>query len=154
MSSDNPLDKQVNAFHRQMVDLIKKYQFRDRNETSCSGVSVSQCYVLEALDTHGPLTMNTLAEKMHLTVSTITRVIDQLVKKKYVTREEDVHDRRVRRVKLTEAGTEFHRESWKTVFESEKSILNNFPAEHRDMLIDFLEKLNEAVSQWRGGCKR
>ena len=147
------LDKQVERFHQQIVELIKKYQFRDRDQISCCGISVSQCYVLETLHSSGPLTVNQLAGKMYLSISTVTRVVDQLVKKNYVTREEDLHDRRVRVIALTEAGEAVFQESWKNVFESEKIILENFPPEHREILIEFLKKLNQAVTHWQSCCR-
>jgi len=96
-------DNQILQFHQQIVELIKKYQFRDRNQICCFGISVSQCYILETLHTHGPLTMNELAKKMYLKISTITRVVEQLVKKNYVKREEGLNDRRVRLINLTDS---------------------------------------------------
>ena len=147
-------DKQVESFHQQIVELIKKYQFRDRNQILGCGISVSQCYILETLYTHGALTVNELAKKMFLSISTVTRVVDQLVNKKYVTREESFEDRRVRLIKLTEAGEAVYQESWLNVFQSEKTILENFPPEHREMLIDFLKKLNQSVDNWQATCKR
>ncbi|MCG8606425.1 MarR family transcriptional regulator [bacterium] len=148
-----PLTNQVERFHRQIVELIKKYQFRDRGQISCCGISVSQCYVLETLNSHGPLTANELAEKMYLKISTVTRVVDQLVKKNYVTREEGDQDRRVRVIKLTRDGEAVFQESWRNVFQSEKTILENFPEQHRELLIDFLKKLNGAVDQWHACCR-
>jgi len=149
MEDQKVFETQVETFHRQIVELIKKYQFRDRNRISCCGMSVSQCYILEALSTHGSLTMNKLAEKMHLSVSTVTRVVEQLVIKGYVVREEGTNDRRTRLIKMTDAGKEAYKKSWKNVFESEKTILENFPEEHREMLIEFLKKLNVAVDKWQ-----
>lgn len=151
--SDPIFDKQVESFHEQIVELIKRYQFRDRDRILCHGISVSQCYVLETLHSNGTLTVNELANKMYLSISTITRVIDQLVRKEYVTRQEDPTDRRVRVLKLTEAGKEIFQKSWGTVFESEKQILENFPPENREMLIDFLQKLNVAVESWQNSCQ-
>jgi DNA-binding MarR family transcriptional regulator len=149
-----PLTNQVERFHRQIVELIKKYQFRDRDRISCCGISVSQCYALETLNAHGPLTANELAEKMFLKISTVTRVVDQLVKKNYVTREAGDQDRRVRVIKLTRDGETVFQETWNNVFESEKTILQNFPEQHREMLIDFLKKLNGAVDHWQACCRQ
>lgn len=140
---------QVERFHREMVELIKKYQFRDRTQMTCCGISVSQCYVLETLQHAGALTMNELAVRMHLTVSTVTRVVDQLVTKKLVTRREDERDRRYRLVDLTPGGRTVFERSWKTVFESEKAILQGFPAGQRESLIRLLRELNQAVDRWR-----
>lgn len=150
----NPIfDKQVENFHQQIIELIKRYQFRDRDRIQCHGISVSQCYVLEALHSHDTLSVNELANKMYLSISTITRVVDQLVKKRYVTRQEDTTDRRVRVLRLTKAGEDIFRKSWDNVFESEKKILENFPPENREMLIDFLHQLNQAVESWQSSCQ-
>lgn len=154
MAHSQEVKKQVEQFHREMVELIKKYQFRDRNEMTCCGMSVSQCYVLETLHRCGPLTMNALAEKMYLKISTMTRVVEQLVIKKYVTRVEDVKDRRFRHIQLTKEGEAAFDASWKNVFASEKTILENFPEAQRDMLIQLLKQLNRAVEDWRSCCSR
>lgn len=147
------LDKQVAEFHEQIVDLVKKYQFRDRDQVLNCGISVSQCYILETLHTHGALTVGEIAKKMYLSISTVTRVVDQLVKKKYVIREEGTKDRRIHLTRLTPAGVKIYQQSWQNIFQSEKVILENFEPENRAMLIDFLKKLNAAVQQWQNQCK-
>ena len=146
-------DNQILQFHQQIVELIKKYQFRDRNQICCFGISVSQCYILETLHTHGPLTMNELAKKMYLKISTITRVVEQLVKKNYARREEGLNDRRVRLIKLTNEGKTIYKKAWENIFESEKVILKSIPSEHKAVLIDVLRKLNQAVSSWQSCCE-
>ncbi|MFC2134752.1 MarR family winged helix-turn-helix transcriptional regulator [Bacteroidota bacterium] len=146
--------QQVEGFHNEIVELIKKYQFRDRNEMVCCGVSVSQCYVLETLHRNGPMPMQKLAKKMHLSISTITRVVEPLVKQKFISREEDPGDHRVRVMKLTKAGEQIFLQTWNKVFESEKIILENFPEEHRDMLVEFLKKLNQAFGNWQECCSK
>jgi DNA-binding MarR family transcriptional regulator len=153
MNDQETFNKQVENFHRQIIELVKKYQFRDRDQILCYGISVSQCYILETLHTCGALTVNELARKMYLSTSTITRVVDQLVKKGYVSRREDKEDRRIRLIKLTAAGEALYQESWQNIFQSEKTILENFPPENRDMLIDFLRKLNQAVENWQTYCR-
>ena len=145
-------DKQVDAFHHEMVDLIKKYQFRDRSQMTCCGVSVSQCYILETLHRFGPLSMNQLSKKMYIEISTVTRVVEELVKKGYATREEDAKDRRIRLITITDAGEVVYQESWKAVFESERQILDSFQEKERDVLIRFLRRLNQAAEEWRSCC--
>lgn len=145
------LNTQVKKFHEQIVTLVKKYQFRDRNQIICCGVSVSQCYILEALQ-DGGLAMNELADKMHLQISTVTRVVEQLVQKGFVVREEDSDDRRKRTITLTESGKMMYQSIWQNIYKSESMILQQFPEEHRPMLIDFLKKLNQAVDHWQSCC--
>jgi len=150
MSVDSSL---VKRFHSEMIDLIKKYQFRDRNEMASCGMSVSQCYIMETLNRFGPLTMQQLADKMHLSISTMTRVIEPLVVQKFISRESDSNDQRVRIVQLTKSGNEMFFNSWQSIMESEKTILASFSEEHREMLVEFLQKLNKAFGNWkpRGG---
>jgi DNA-binding MarR family transcriptional regulator len=105
------------------------------------------------LSTYGALTMNELAEKMYLSISTVTRVVEELVKKGYVQREEDPADRRIRVIDLTDEGKAVFETCWRNVFESEKAILLNFPAQQRDMLINFLTQLNQAVNEWQSCCE-
>ncbi len=155
MPGKKNIDRLVREFHQEMVALVKKYQFRDRNQMTACGISVSQCYVLETLHRDGSLNMNQLADKMHLKISTVTRVVEQLVKHNYVVREEDENDRRVRLIHMTTQGEEIFQRSWQAVFASEKKILENFPAEQRELLIALLRRLNSAVTEWQsGGCCR
>jgi MarR family 2-MHQ and catechol resistance regulon transcriptional repressor len=143
----------VEEFHSSIIELIKKYQFRDRNEITNFGISVSQCYVLETLHFHGDMTMKKLAEQMHLTISTITRIVDQLEGKKFVKRKQHTEDSRVRMIKLTSKGEKVFLKSWANVFESEKKIFENIKPEHRKVLLSLLKDLNNSVDQWRGTCK-
>jgi DNA-binding MarR family transcriptional regulator len=139
----------VRRFHGEMVELIKKYQFRDRNEMVPSGMSVSQCYILETLHRFGPLPMQHLADKMHLSISTVTRVIAPLVAKQLVLREASPRDGRVRVATLTPKGSTLVIASWNSVLVSERSILESFPEDRREMLVELLHKLNLAFGNWK-----
>src|SRR5574341_634957 len=100
------LERAAERLHRATKELIKRYQFRDRNQICCHGLSVSQCYVLDALAEEGDLTMQRLAQRMGLAVSTMTRVVGQLVRRGYVRRRPDPVGRRVVHVTLTPRGRE------------------------------------------------
>ncbi|MEE8290017.1 MAG: helix-turn-helix domain-containing protein, partial [Candidatus Tectomicrobia bacterium] len=78
------LPQQAQQLHKAVTTLVKKYQFRDRNDICCHGISVSQCYTLQALEEYGVLTMQVLADELQLAVSTVTRIVDQLVNKQLV----------------------------------------------------------------------
>ncbi|MBX7152706.1 MarR family transcriptional regulator [bacterium] len=139
----------VQQFHREIVELIKKYQFRDRNEMVGHGLTVSQCYILETLNQHGALEMQQLADKMHLSISTVTRAVEPLVVQKLVDRIVDPNDNRVRVIAMTERGQTLFEKHWEGVLKAEKTILESFPEESREMLIDFLRKLNAAFGNWQ-----
>jgi len=68
------------------------------------GISDTDFRVLEALLHKGPLPVNTIGPKVHLTPGSISVAVDRLLEKELVTRVESPHDRRVRIVALTKAG--------------------------------------------------
>jgi DNA-binding MarR family transcriptional regulator len=73
-----------------------------------SGLSLTQCKVLLELGGLGqpthPWQVSDLAELFGVSVPSMSRAIDALVKKKLATRVEDPDDRRVRRVEITAKG--------------------------------------------------
>lgn len=48
------IDADAEALHTAVADLVRVYQFRDRDRICCHDISVTQCYALEALVEHGP----------------------------------------------------------------------------------------------------
>jgi DNA-binding MarR family transcriptional regulator len=150
-NTPNRTTEQARRLHRAVTDLVRRYQFRDRNEICCFGISVSQCYALEALAQAGTLTMGALASCMQLSVSTMTRVVDQLVARGLVQRGVDAEDRRVCCVEPTSKGRKLLAGISAELLESERAILDKLPAEHRKSVIHALEELSRAVDEWRGG---
>jgi MarR family transcriptional regulator, 2-MHQ and catechol-resistance regulon repressor len=69
-----------------------------------TGISHTDFRVLEALLHKGPLPVNTIGPKVHLTPGSISVAVDRLLEKGLVSRAESPGDRRVRIVALTKAG--------------------------------------------------
>lgn len=140
---------QAAQLHRAVNTLVKKYQFRDRNDICCYGISVAQCYALEAIGEHSTLTMQALAEQLHLAVSTVTRTIDHLVEKQLVERQSSARDRRVCCVCLTAAGAQLLQTIHADLLAREEAILQRLPAASRDHVIWAIEELSRAIDAWR-----
>lgn len=68
------------------------------------GIGFSDFAVLEALLHKGPMPVNTLGGKVHLTSGSITTLVDRLEAKGLLERRGDPDDRRARIVHLTAAG--------------------------------------------------
>ncbi|MBI3609648.1 MAG: MarR family transcriptional regulator [Nitrospirae bacterium] len=92
------------VLYRALSDLARRYQFRNRDEVCCYGLTVSQCYALQALSEKGVLASSELASGLGLDLSTTTRLVDQLVRKKLVVRHRGIKDARIREIEITEAG--------------------------------------------------
>jgi MarR family 2-MHQ and catechol resistance regulon transcriptional repressor len=69
-----------------------------------TGISDTDFRVLEVLLHKGPLPVNTIGPKVHLTPGSISVAVDRLLEKGLVSRAESSDDRRVRIVALTESG--------------------------------------------------
>jgi len=72
-----------------------------------SGLSMTQCKALLELGGMGaeePCQVSDLAETLGVSVPSMSRAVDSLVKARLATRVEDVEDRRVRRIAITERG--------------------------------------------------
>ena len=69
-----------------------------------TGISDTDFRVLEALLHKGPLPVNTIGPKVHLTPGSISVAVDRLLEKGLVSRVENPDDRRVRIVALTKTG--------------------------------------------------
>ena len=78
------LDRDAAALQAAVAELVRVYQFRDRDRICCHDISVTQCYALETLVEHGPMRLSALAERLFLDKSTTSRVVGALVKKGYV----------------------------------------------------------------------
>ena len=132
-------------------DLVRAYQFRDRNEICCHGVTVSQCYTLEALDRQGPMTMSELGNFLFLDISTVSRVIDQLEDAGHVVRIEDADDGRITRVQLTRKGQGIQARIEKSLRDDYKCILEVIPTRSRDDVVRAVTLLLEGFTS-RGCC--
>jgi MarR family transcriptional regulator, 2-MHQ and catechol-resistance regulon repressor len=86
---------------RKAYEAAHEYLYRGIEET---GISDTDFRVLEALLHKGPLPVNTIGPKVHLTPGSISVAVDRLLEKGLVSRAESPDDRRVRIVALTKAG--------------------------------------------------
>ena len=143
------LNEQARDLEAVMAELVKKYQFRDRNETVAYGLSVSQAYALRALHERGPLAMGELASELRLSVSTLTRVVDQLVRKGLVDREREGEDRRICRARLTDRGAHLWGRIQDELVESDCEVLRGISAREREVVIRVVRDLSRAVDRWR-----
>jgi MarR family transcriptional regulator, 2-MHQ and catechol-resistance regulon repressor len=86
---------------RKAYEAAHEYLYRGIEET---GISDTDFRVLEALLHKGPLPVNTIGPKVHLTPGSISVAVDRLLEKGLVSRAESPDDRRVRIVALTKTG--------------------------------------------------
>lgn len=72
---------------------------------SAAGLTMPQIVAMHILQ-HGEQSVGSLTERLRLSPSATSHLVDQLVKKGFVDRREDPADRRQKRIEITAAGTD------------------------------------------------
>ena len=88
------LDRDAVALHEAVADLVRVYQFRDRDRICCHDISVTQCHALETLVEHGPLRLGDLTQRLFLDKSTTSRIVAGMKRHGLVEWSRPEHDRR------------------------------------------------------------
>jgi DNA-binding MarR family transcriptional regulator len=146
-TSDPALERDARALYGAMSDLIRVYQFRDRDRICCHDISVSQCYALEAVVRQGGMTLNDLAAHLYLDKSTASRVVDSLERKEYVTRAPHPSDRRAVLLEPTPAGRDLYRRIEDDILAEEKTLLAGFDPEIRRAMTHLIARLARAAAE-------
>lgn len=146
------LDRDAVDLQTAVAELVRVYQFRDRDRICCHDISVTQCYALETLVEYGPMRSSTLAERLFLDKSTTSRVAATLVKKGYVEQRADDVDGRATALQVTAAGRTLHKRITKDLVEQQKHLLQDLDPEVRDAVVQVIRGLTRAAdSRFRSG---
>lgn len=132
--------------------MVRVFQLFERDQIKTFGFTISQCYcMLELLKSDG-LTMNELSEKMNLNTSTMTRIVDKLVRDKYIVRERLEEDRRIVVAKLTDKGKEASLKLNKGISEYYEKIIKNLPKGRVEEVLDSVSLLLNAFEKANPNC--
>ncbi len=131
---------------RELTDLILQltHQITKRESEILQNwdieLTLPEFKVIQFLDRRGPCIMREIADHLGMAVSTMTGIIDRMVKKELVTRERPEDDRRIVKVELAERGRqaeEWHMSEHKRIT---KAILERLNKEDQDALLDIMKK--------------
>jgi MarR family transcriptional regulator, 2-MHQ and catechol-resistance regulon repressor len=134
------------AVFEALSDLARRYQFRNRDEVCCYGITVSQCYALQVLSRQKTVTATELALHLGLDLSSTTRVVDQLVKKKLAMRRRGLQDARVREIQITDAGTRMVSRVEEDFAKVMSEALADFPPAVQAAVPDVLRQLTAVLN--------
>ena len=140
------VERDTEAFYEALSELIRVYEFRDRDRICCYDISVSQCYALEAVVRGEELTLNDLAARLYLDKSTASRVVDALERKGYVERQPHPEDRRSLLLRPTPAGREMEQRIRRDILAEEQALLADFDPEIRQAMTQLIRRLARAAA--------
>lgn len=151
-ATDSTLERDTRDLYEALTDLVRVYQFRDRNLICCHDISVTQCYALDALVRAGTMALGSLATTLMLDKSTTSRVVDALDRKGFVKRTVHPDDARVVRLTATIRGRNLHQTIRRELLEEERAVIGDLPADVRRATVDVVRKLASLAAQRRGCC--
>lgn len=158
VTSDPALAQDTEELYDALEDLLRVYQFRDRDRICCFDISVSQCYALEGLVRRGGMTLNDLAAFLYIDKSTASRVVDALERKGYVARLPHPQDRRAVLLEATPSGRELEERIRESILAEERQLLADFTPEVRQAMTQLIRRLaraaSAAVEASNGSCCR
>jgi MarR family transcriptional regulator, 2-MHQ and catechol-resistance regulon repressor len=132
VSKGTDLQRDAAQLQAAVSELVRVYQFRDRDRICCHDISVTQCYALEMLVEHGPMRLGGLVERLFLDKSTTSRVVSSLVKKGYVEQRPDADDGRATALHVTASGRRLYRRITDDLVEQQKQLLEDLDPEVRE----------------------
>lgn len=128
-----------------MSRFFQKIMILDRAEKLCQGVTLSQAYAIGTIQRREILTMNELSQELGLAISTLTRIIDVMVRNEIVCRYHSEQDRRKVNICLTEKGKQLAanleicgQKFWSKIFDQ-------IPDEKKKEVTDNLNLLLKAI---------
>ena len=140
------LERDAAALQRVLTDLIRVYQFRDRDAICCHDISMGQGHGLERLAERGPMTLNDFAASLFLEKSSASRLADGLEKKGYIRRKPRVDDARYVQLELTKRGRTLHDRIERDLLEERALVLADLTSEERKLVIESIARLSGAAS--------
>ena len=144
------LEVDATSLHEALTELVRVYQFRDRDRICCHDISVTQCYALEALLRRGPSGLNELAAELYLDKSTASRVVAALQRKKYVSRSAHPADGRAIVLIVTPAGRRLYDRIRADLIAETQGLLEDFEPEVREGAARLIRRLARAAAARSG----
>ncbi len=127
--------------------MVRTFQMLERRQIRVHGFTSSQCYILLEIYKHQTLSINEISEKMRLEISTITRIMNNLVRDELINRKRSIYDKRVVEAALTEKGKEVAQQLQKSIVNYYKDVISNLPRGHVREVMGAVELLVTALEK-------
>lgn len=132
--------------------MVRNFQLMEKNHIKPLGFTMTQSYCLIEILDHENLTMLELSERMKLNSSTMTRIVDKLVRDQYIRRDRSQSDRRIVIVNLTDKGLEAALQVKKVITDYYKHITYTLPKGSVEDILDSVSKLMDSFEESYPGC--
>jgi len=137
----------INELLVQLFNDVLQIEEQSLKSGVLSDISITEIHTIEAIGMYNERTMSEIAQKLKITVSTLTTAINKLIKKGYVERERIEEDRRVVLVKLTKRGKLAFRLHQRFHREMINNAIDGLSLDEEEILISSLNKINDFFTE-------
>ncbi len=144
-SDDKSLEADAAEVFDVMTELLRIYQFRDRERANAYGVTVTQSYALGVIVARGEVTAKELAYELALDKSTVSRLVDTMVENGLVERVSHPDDARSVLLRATPLGRRLRAAGKRDIVRENAEALRGLTAAERASFIDTLKRFTDAA---------
>ncbi|AGH82200.1 MarR family transcriptional regulator [Psychromonas sp. CNPT3] len=141
------MKSQTQALNHALIEFYEKLSAWELKIIKGKGLSLGLIHALEILGAFGSMPMKALADKIGITMGTLTVQIDKMVKANLVTRIPHKTDRRSILVCLTASGKKLFDEHDALHLQLTERLTCSFEAQELQLLTSFLDKINTNFSK-------
>jgi MarR family transcriptional regulator, 2-MHQ and catechol-resistance regulon repressor len=128
-----------------MTELLRIYQFRDRDRVASHGLTVTQAYALDIILRRDDLAAKELAQELALEKSTVSRLIDGMVANDLVERSGHPRDARSALLRATPLGRRLYSAFRRNIVRENVDVLRGLAPSQRATLIETLRRFTDAA---------
>ena len=143
------VDEQANQLFILLREITQCCQEREAMQAKLHGLTTVEARTLVTMKLHHCRTTADLAEELFVAKSRVTRIMDRMVKRGFVTRSEDAEDRRRCLVHLTPKGIETTERLLSFILSLHREVLKAIPESSRAETLAMLGVLKEAMNSVR-----
>jgi DNA-binding MarR family transcriptional regulator len=148
MSNQEEINKNAEKLAELTFNLLASCQEKESRLAEQYGLTQAEFRCLRSFGTSECLNNKSIAEKLSLSPSRLTRIIDSLVKKEYIVRKINNTDRRNMCVSLSFKGAEIVQLLNQSYLDIHKEILNDIEEAQHIPLIEAMTNLHSALKNW------
>lgn len=132
----------------QMIALVRAFGLHQPEQTPCGQpVTVAEAYTLMELTRDHSLTQNELVQRLNLAKSTVSRLVDGLVRRGWVARRRNPGDGRGKLLSLTQEGQNVSATIAAAREQKFTRLLDQIPIDQRTTVLTSLEIIVEAIRE-------
>ncbi|HJF16643.1 MULTISPECIES: MarR family winged helix-turn-helix transcriptional regulator [Globicatella] len=141
---------EVNSYLVRIFNEIMQIEEESLKSSEFKDITIKEMHTIEAIGLVDNPTSSQVANKLGITVGTLSVSIQNLVKKDYVERVQSAEDRRIVRLKLTKKGKLLYRLHHKFHTDMVEKTLTDLEIDEAQALIKGLRNLNQFLDEIKG----